>query len=571
MDSLDSPSKRKNEENSDDDDGFEIPKEHLRMAKKRLKINKPEALIQKSQSKTTMAEVRNLLLWVLTESHGTIPRWCMVRNKNLVESMTVILTPFIDRHTLFDSAGNSAGISTELPFFSHSIRGSLIPMASVPFGRYPSVCPVLGSLLSAPVRGSSANEWVDKLSDNEPEIAPKCQNWTISDFLMSEENCRANDIPELLPGGRVPPGWICAVGKSASCVKSDEPGHFLDTPESLRNDPDFPNLFGIDCEMVDTIVGKELARVSLVDCEGRVVYDSIVLPENEITDYLTQYSGITAKMIRECKKKFIEAQRDLLRLIGENSILVGHAIDNDLKCLKLIHNRIIDTSDIFPHPNGHPSKHSLVFLLSRVLRETLNRESGHDSVDDARCALKIAMKKLNRGFDYNPLTGGSNKQVPLGTLIDGNVHIHNHNEAHVYKLDGCTVVRQGGCTEVQPDGCTVVANLQTPRLAIHVLTQFQDACENNAARKDALIKTDAAIREIIAKLPDNNIVLVLSGCGDIHTLKKFEGLLPKCQDDAQRIETTKAIQRAKDRAVSAFTIVSTVGELPEIVRGNSNH
>ena len=46
--------------------------------------------------------------------------------------------------------------------------------------------------------------------------------------------------------------------------------------------------------MVETKGGRdELARVSVVSRET-VLYDAYVLPEGEVTDYRTPYSGITA-------------------------------------------------------------------------------------------------------------------------------------------------------------------------------------------------------------------------------------------------------------------------------------
>jgi RNA exonuclease 1 len=62
----------------------------------------------------------------------------------------------------------------------------------------------------------------------------------------------------------------------------------------------------IDCEMVETTSGgggssgakqSELARLSVVDASGRVLADVLVKPENVVTDYLTQWSGITAELL----------------------------------------------------------------------------------------------------------------------------------------------------------------------------------------------------------------------------------------------------------------------------------
>lgn len=53
--------------------------------------------------------------------------------------------------------------------------------------------------------------------------------------------------------------------------------------------------FAVDCEMVQTDEGKELARVCVVDYWTReVVYDQLVKPARPILDYLTQYAPPTS-------------------------------------------------------------------------------------------------------------------------------------------------------------------------------------------------------------------------------------------------------------------------------------
>ncbi len=55
--------------------------------------------------------------------------------------------------------------------------------------------------------------------------------------------------------------------------------------------------------MVETKGGRdELARVSVVSREA-VLYDAYVLPEGEVTDYRTPYSGITADILKECSNR----------------------------------------------------------------------------------------------------------------------------------------------------------------------------------------------------------------------------------------------------------------------------
>ncbi len=55
----------------------------------------------------------------------------------------------------------------------------------------------------------------------------------------------------------------------------------------------------IDCEMCDTAQGSELTRISVLSFEGAVLLDTLVKPRNAITNYQTQYSGITEEMLRD--------------------------------------------------------------------------------------------------------------------------------------------------------------------------------------------------------------------------------------------------------------------------------
>lgn len=48
------------------------------------------------------------------------------------------------------------------------------------------------------------------------------------------------------------------------------------------------NIIGIDCEMVSTQNGLELARISIVDYDFNVILDKLVMPKNPILDYNTK-------------------------------------------------------------------------------------------------------------------------------------------------------------------------------------------------------------------------------------------------------------------------------------------
>ncbi|XP_039292811.1 RNA exonuclease 3-like isoform X3 [Nilaparvata lugens] len=163
-------------------------------------------------------------------------------------------------------------------------------------------------------------------------------------------------------------------------------------PESLGL-----SVYAIDCEMCYTTQGFELARITVVSSDGRLVYDTYVRPENEVVDYNTRFSGITANEINKqgASKVLREVQNDLMGFIYADTILIGHGVENDLIALKMIHTTIIDTAYVFPHFFGLPYKRSLKSLVKFCLKREIQMEAtGHDSFEDARSCLELMLWKL---------------------------------------------------------------------------------------------------------------------------------------------------------------------------------
>lgn len=68
-----------------------------------------------------------------------------------------------------------------------------------------------------------------------------------------------------------------------------------------------------------------------------MLLDTLVLPHNKITDYLTPYSGITEELLKGCKVRLKDVQQLIIDLLPDDAILCGHTIECDLRALSMSH------------------------------------------------------------------------------------------------------------------------------------------------------------------------------------------------------------------------------------------
>jgi DNA polymerase III epsilon subunit-like protein len=173
-------------------------------------------------------------------------------------------------------------------------------------------------------------------------------------------------------------------------------------------------VLGLDCEMCTTHAGKELTRCTVVNSRGEVVYDSLCVPELPVLDFHTRYSGIDKHSLAGVTTRLADVQRSLLSFITPAHVLVGHSLESDLRALKLVHERVADTSVLFTfvfklddprRGRRRYAKYSLRQLAKDHLGRTIQvNEAGevlHDSCEDAIAALDLFAVKVRQHIAAN--------------------------------------------------------------------------------------------------------------------------------------------------------------------------
>jgi len=147
----------------------------------------------------------------------------------------------------------------------------------------------------------------------------------------------------------------------------------------------------MDCEMVGVgPLGMRsiLARCTIVNYHGEIVYDRYVKPLESITDYRTETSGIQPAHLTEDKTvEFKQVQREVAAII-KNRVLIGHSLVNDLQALVLSHPKQLQRDIAFCKLICPHRPIPLKSLVKKILGTDIQILS-HNSIEDARSTLQI--------------------------------------------------------------------------------------------------------------------------------------------------------------------------------------
>eukprot|EP00501_MAST-03F_sp_TOSAG23-6_P002347 GSMAST32.ASY1.ANO1.2449.1 assembled CDS len=305
-----------------------------------------------------------------------------------------------------------------------------------------------------------------------------------SNFLMTDKQLKENEYPTFkytknnVP--KIPHGYVSTVQEvddlSKTTVKKD-----------LSDDTfNFDKIVALDCEMVMTDHGHELARVTVVDWYGNVIYDTYVIPQH------TSQKPIAAATTKSEKSPILTTTKsEKSPILTASTIIIGHSLECDFKALHLVHNKVIDTAIIYPHARLGQYKSSLRCIKTHLDRIIQNHGSlGHCSSEDAIAALDLVKKKMKYGSSFGSANGTNKPKMSLCEMIfkpkvisSSNVTSGSSSECLVISSNKCDLkihkespARIQECTNDQSTIQYTLKMLQQNNLSTVAVPRFISCC-----------------------------------------------------------------------------------------------
>ena len=154
---------------------------------------------------------------------------------------------------------------------------------------------------------------------------------------------------EKIGGMRVYGCCHAGIGDDKGCETGDwhvfsgyRRGEAIPRFHGLQNEKcELKNAVALDAEMSYTSGGYEVSRLTILDFfTENTILDILILPRcPPILDYNTKWSGINSEMYETGQwpvVNFEEAKEMIGRIVGPETILIGHSLDNDLRVLEVI-------------------------------------------------------------------------------------------------------------------------------------------------------------------------------------------------------------------------------------------
>ncbi|KAI8577361.1 hypothetical protein K450DRAFT_252108 [Umbelopsis ramanniana AG] len=488
-----------------------------------------------------MEDIREYILYCLAEA--PVPSWLKIANRAAVQKLVLVYAQGLDL-TYFGYPESRANIKPiaalnemeeqalakkTLKFFTSQFSHCVVSKSSGTKGK---VHNPMTNLLQCPVSHSQKEKRDKQRASNREAFN------TADHYILKLEDMIAAEypIPTSLDSTSVlPEGW-----------HETRPG----------KEPTPKKLIAVDCEMCETASGMALTRVSLIDEDSNVILDELVVPDEPITNYLTEYSGITPDMMAGVTTSLRRAQKHVRKFVDHNVILVGHGLHNDLNALKLTHPYCIDTSIIYHHSRGPPFRPGLKWLATRYLKRDIQNTDpnhggriGHDPREDATATLDLVKLKIQRGEAFGLLHDDTElifnrmkrfRPPRFGAIVEsceklnkllsaalGKDYFHCiSDEEAVQKTietlaDHDFVLSKWSDLEgIRKKDTDNSYNNGIP--SVVTATSGETVSSELTKAMDHLSKFDEQFKSLYDQLPDNTAIIVMGGLGDVRAVQRLQ-------------------------------------------------
>mmetsp|Transcript_61190 Transcript_61190/g.90803 ORF Transcript_61190/g.90803 Transcript_61190/m.90803 type:complete len:743 (+) Transcript_61190:166-2394(+) len=225
----------------------------------------------------------------------------------------------------------------------------------------------------------------------------------------------------------------------------------------------YPAAIAMDCEMCQSkcpetgvVNNKALCRISVVNADNpeEILLDTLVKPDWPVTDYRTFVNGIKKEHLEGVTFTFAHAQQFMMALCSEETVVIGHAINNDLMTLKMEHHCVVDSAFLFkykePHAHMTPSLANLALgVLGREMPDT------HDSVNDSRQSLYVLEEYVKNNGVVEPVQYFPKKRYGNSRDAERACEVFLHRIPHKCKEEHLTAMFLSH-TYVQPKDVPII-------------------------------------------------------------------------------------------------------------------
>lgn len=514
----------------------------------------------KRKYRISIKDIRDLVVFLMNGTNNS-PQWVNVVNRASLNKLVVLFMPGLEPQDY------NLPVDSSFFFNGSTLRRQKIQASgstkeqSINNIENVAVC-APGSRLSL---FSAYNSFINVGLTKNEKIALKNElsnkQVTVYDLLMPLEKLLESNYPI----HRDTPDLTEEYKNKLIEMQKDE-AEWVDT-QANPSDEKTSHIYGLDCEMCMSENGLVLTRVSLIDFQTKTLYDELVKPSVPIIDYLTQYSGITEEKLAPVTTTLEDVQRDLLKLVNSNDILVGHSLQSDLNVLKLRHPRIIDTAIIFDHKAGPPFKPSLKFLVSEYLNYNIQQDhgNGHNSIEDAKACIDLLKIKIARGMAFGISVDTENLFRRLGKLSHKRSILLNDSVATNLDTTNSGYVSSIRCHSDQEIMNNIVDQMDSNDLFVGRLRDLEFARQYS---KPSLVSMrqlpseftieneHATIQEFLSQLntvydnlPSNSVIMIISGSGNTKSWTHLMTELNKCDTKEAKMIKRQLIEKDIEKSI----------------------